>query len=217
MKASTKRKIKQILSIFTRIGLKNKDFSIISNNCWGGWYYDRYHLSYLTPTIGLFFPAKDYLKFLSNIHHYLDDCELEKISFDDSKYQELLLDKEAKGWLLVPARELIITRLDDIEIVFIHYDSFEDAKSKWDRRKKRINWDNIIFKYNDQNGFELEDYEEFKKLNLPNKVFFTSNPKLKNEKSIYYIPKYEKSYGFALDDIHSSFPFKKYVNNLLKK
>ena len=93
MKASTKRKIKQILSIFTRIGLKNKDFSIISNNCWGGWYYDRYHLSYLTPPIGLFFPAKDYLKFLSNIHHYLDDCELEKISFDDSKYQELLLDK----------------------------------------------------------------------------------------------------------------------------
>lgn len=36
MNAHTKRQIRKIISPFRRIGLKNFDFSIISNNCWGG-------------------------------------------------------------------------------------------------------------------------------------------------------------------------------------
>ena len=34
-----KKKIKKIIGNVNRIGLKNRDFTIISNNCWGGFVY----------------------------------------------------------------------------------------------------------------------------------------------------------------------------------
>lgn len=44
-----------------------------------------------------------------------------------------------------------IGKLDDIEVVFLHYKSEEEAYQKWNRRKKRINYNNLIFKFNDMN------------------------------------------------------------------
>ncbi len=51
--------------------LKNKDFTIISNNCWGGSIYEDLGLNYTTPTIGLFFFAPCYLQFLSDFKRNL--------------------------------------------------------------------------------------------------------------------------------------------------
>lgn len=48
--------------------LKNTEFTIISNNCWGGFIYQKYGLKYQSPTIGLFFMGKDYIKFCSNVN-----------------------------------------------------------------------------------------------------------------------------------------------------
>jgi uncharacterized protein (DUF1919 family) len=57
---------------FRRIGLKNRDFTVISNNCGAGRYgYNELRLQYTTPTVGLFFFFEDYIKFLSNLEHYL--------------------------------------------------------------------------------------------------------------------------------------------------
>lgn len=45
----------------------NKDrFTIISNNCWGGEVYESYNLIKQSPTVGLFFMASDYIKFIYN-------------------------------------------------------------------------------------------------------------------------------------------------------
>jgi uncharacterized protein (DUF1919 family) len=38
-----------------RIRLKNQDFTIISNDCWGGGVYEDLQLQYTTPMVGLFF------------------------------------------------------------------------------------------------------------------------------------------------------------------
>ena len=51
--------------------LNNTDFSIISNNCWGGHVYRRYNIPYLSPTVGLYFYAEEYITFLQNIDKYL--------------------------------------------------------------------------------------------------------------------------------------------------
>ena len=59
MNASTKRKIRKFFSPIKRIGLKNKSFSIISNNCWGGIVYDIFGLQYRSPTIGCYFFLKN--------------------------------------------------------------------------------------------------------------------------------------------------------------
>ena len=43
--------------------LKNKDFTIISHNCVGGVIYHDLGLKFNTPTINLFFMAKDFIKY----------------------------------------------------------------------------------------------------------------------------------------------------------
>ena len=65
MMSKTKKIAKKILARLYRIRLKNREFSILANNCWGGAVYDKYGLQYRTPTIGLWFAPKDFLKFLS--------------------------------------------------------------------------------------------------------------------------------------------------------
>lgn len=212
MNPHIKRKIKILLSPFMRIGLKNRTFSIISNNCWGGHYYDMFHLRYKSPTIGLFIPPKDYILFLENLEYYLS-LELKNIDFVDSKYKDMLLRKQEKGYLN-NVENIVIGKLDDIEIFFLHYNSFKEANEKWNIRKKRINYNNLIVKFNDQNEFEIDDYYNFKKLDYKNKLFFTSNYLLKDE-HVIYIKKYE-GLGFALDDMHCGFNIKKYLNNILR-
>ncbi len=71
MNPHTKRKIRALIAPMRKIGLNNKDFTIISNNCWGGYIYDRYGLKYMTPTIGGIFFPDDYIKFISNLDYYL--------------------------------------------------------------------------------------------------------------------------------------------------
>ena len=210
--ASIKRKIKILLSPLFRIGLCRKDFSILSNNCWAGHYYDMFHLPYLTPTIGLFFPAKDYLKFLSRIDYYLS-LPLEKIDSQKANCYSMLKRKQEAG-NLKNVDELIIGRLDDVEIVCLQYDSFEEASEKWNRRKTRLNRKCLIVKYNDQNEFEEENYETFINLPYSNKVFFTANEHFSKNKDVIYLKKYKEK-GFVEDDLHNNnFSLKKYLKNI---
>ncbi len=111
---------------------------------------------------------------------------------------------------------VFIGKIYDIELVFIHYKSFDDARVKWNRRKKRVNYSNIIIKFNDQNEFKEEDFDGFINCPYKNKVFFTSNCRYKGRPNVFYVKKYEKI-GFALDDIHTKFKFKEYVNNIERK
>lgn len=64
-------------------------------------------------------------------------------------------------------------RKEDVEIFFLHSHSVEEAKEKWERRCKRINWDNLLIKFNDQNGCTEKELKQFLTLPYKNKVFFT--------------------------------------------
>ena len=72
-----------ISNIESTLNSKDEKFSIICNNCLGGFIYQYYNLEYRTPTLGLFFLAEDYIKFLSNIKFYLSK-ELELIDPKES-------------------------------------------------------------------------------------------------------------------------------------
>lgn len=75
------------LANFRKKQLKFTEFTIISNNCWGGIVYESYNLPKQSPTIGLFFMAKDYIEFLSDLKGYIygeltfinPDCKLRSI------------------------------------------------------------------------------------------------------------------------------------------
>lgn len=148
-----------------RLFINTTDFTIISNNCWGGKVYRYFKLPYNSPTVGLYFYPKDYLRFISDIKHYMN-LELEFISYEQSKYSESL---KSKGQTNIP-----IGKLDDVEIVFLHYKDAEEARVKWNRRKARINWSNVYYKFTEMNGCSMDDLKAFEKLKLERKVLFVS-------------------------------------------
>ncbi|SFJ38905.1 Uncharacterized protein, DUF1919 family [Terrisporobacter glycolicus] len=176
--------------------IKNKNITIISNNCWGGIFYRNNNLEYCSPTLGMFFMADEYIKFIYEMKKYIES-EIQFISVDQSRYCQYLKMIKYDG---------LVAQILDLEICFLHYDSEEEAKEKWNRRKERINWDNILFKFNDQNLCTYENLKRFNEFEAKNKICFTS--KKYSELKTVQIKKYEK-YNYVLDDIKS---YKTYID-----
>lgn len=142
------------------------NFTIISNNCWGGLVYESYQLPKQTPTAGMFFMAEEYIKFVCNLEHYVKECTLDFIDPESARHKEFY--KQDKRFGNFP-----IGLLDDVEIALLHFHSKEEAKEKWERRCDRIHWDSLLVKMNDQNNCTYEQAECFMNLPYKNKLFFT--------------------------------------------
>ncbi|MCA6056256.1 DUF1919 domain-containing protein, partial [Bacteroides thetaiotaomicron] len=67
------------------------------------------------------------------------------ITFKESRYRKILEQRGGKN-IICP-----IGVFDDIEVIFLHYKTSEEASEKWRRRKARIYWNNIFFKMSEQN------------------------------------------------------------------
>ena len=147
--------------------LKKQQFTIISNNCWGGHVYRFFGLTYDSPTIGLYMFSEDYVKFVYNLKEYLD-MPLKFITYKESRYRDIL---EARGG---HDSSCPIGVLNDIEIIFLHYHSPEEALEKWTRRKNRIHWDNMVFKMSEQNLCKPEHLKKFDSLQVKKKLVFTT-------------------------------------------
>lgn len=157
--------------------VKSRDFTIISNNCWAGSVYRYFDMPYLSPTVGLYFFADDYLKFVSDLQHYLE-LELRFIPAKESRYaQELAM----RNQLHVP-----VGVLDDIEVIFLHYPTEKEAKEKWERRVQRINWDNVFLKFSRMNNCSEEHIQQFLELPFCNKFVFNINKSTKYSSEFYW-------------------------------
>ena len=172
---SIKKKI--ILYRFKR--LKNKNFSIICNNCWAGNIYQATGIKYLTPTIGLFFYMPCYIKFLENFNYYLNV----KLRFIKQSKYEIVNNIRRKEWYP-------IADLGGIEIQFLHYNSEEDANNKWEKRKKRINKDNLLFVGSERDLCTEKLIRRYQNLPFKNKLFFTAN-RYDNDRSLIQIKEFE--------------------------
>ena len=191
-------KTRPLFAPVRRLQLKNRDFTIISNNCWGGICYEYYGIKKLSPTVGMYFYAEDYIKFISNLRYYLFQ-EIMMISASDSKHFESL---KKKGELWAP-----VGKIDDIEVVFLHYRNPEVAKEKWQKRVKRINWNNIIYKFSYMNECSDEMIDLFLEITKNEKrVCFVGTDHWK-ARGIYEVPASDS--GQVVDDTTW---FKKYVN-----
>ncbi|MGZ9850991.1 DUF1919 domain-containing protein [Limosilactobacillus ingluviei] len=147
--------MKQRYSI-QRKRLNNNNFSIISANCIGGVIYHNLGLKFLSPTINLWFKPDDFITFLSDIKFYLTEAELVKDERSSAKY----------GY---PVGLLN----GEIRLYFQHYDTFTDAKKKWDQRKTRVNFDNLYVIMTDRDGITEDNIREFSELPFKHKVMLT--------------------------------------------
>lgn len=131
--------------------------SIICRHCWGGRLYQYIGMEFLSPFINLYLTSADFNKLSKNFTYYIQ----QELVFDHEQYERNL------------KRNFPVAKLDDISIYFNHYLNFEEAKTKWDERKKRINYNNLFFETATQSK---EIALEFDKLPLEHKVcFFTEN------------------------------------------
>lgn len=81
--------------------LKSTDFTIISNNCWGGMIYESYNLPKESPTVGMFFMAKDYIEFLSDLKGYINGT----LTFLNLKNLD---GKRCRRWLVTRDLDIIL-------------------------------------------------------------------------------------------------------------
>ncbi len=195
----SREKLNPYFAPYRRKKLKRTDFTIISNNCWAGHVYRYYGLSYTTPTVGLFFFADDYLKFIKNLKHYINS-DLHFIPLSESRHEKELRIQGGKS-LACP-----IGVLDDIEIIFLHYKTEQEANTKWSRRKKRINWDNLYVKMSQMNGCSYEMMCEFDNLPYNNKFIFVRQKYGLKSEVVY--ESYENDNEITNDTNY----FRKYIN-----
>lgn len=131
--------------------IKNCNFTIFSNDCWGGQVYHILGQPFLSPTINCFIRPIDFVKFMENIKWYLG--------------QEL---KQINTSLPYP-----VAKLSDIYVYMVHYKSFEEGKRKWEERARRINWDNIFVYMTDRYCLPFEYRVRYDNLPFENKVLLS--------------------------------------------
>lgn len=89
--------------------------------------------------------------------------EIKPLNIENSKYKKAIQDRGNK--------QVSLGILGDVEVVFVHYPDAETACKKWNARKRRVNFDNILIKFNDQNLFSDEAFHKFENLKFKNKLF----------------------------------------------
>ena len=149
--------------------LEVQDRTIISQNCIGGVFSHDMGLEFRSPTVNLFIPAADYMKFIMNLEYYLG------------------LEPEP-----APSKEYPVGRLGDIELHFVHYHSFQQAQQAWIRRVKRVDLSKVVVLSTDRDGFNGEVFEKWKMISYP-KVLFTACRQYADHPDSVYYPEYEKN------------------------
>lgn len=110
------------------IKLKESNISIIANNCWGGLICRTLGIECLSPFKNLFFEDDDYIQLLQNMEYYLE----KELTF--VQYKEYIYTSQ-----LYP-----VMKLDDILVHCLHYKNQEEAVSNWNRRRLKINYQNLF-------------------------------------------------------------------------
>ena len=150
---------------------QNHGVTVYSANCLAGVILHDLGQEFRTPTVNMLFNFKDYIKFLSNLEHYLavDPIDTGRIY---------------NGYF--------VSMLDDLRLYFAHVPSFEVGRNCWNRRKTRISKDNIVVLMTDrilEEPLEEADILAFDALPFQQKVFFSAKP-YPHIPSVYYMEEF---------------------------
>ena len=111
------------------------DLTIISNTCIGGRLYHDYGRKFLSPTIDFYMEPASFTKFCLNLKYYMD-CDIKPLP--DYKIDYLT--------------DFLACDIGGLIALFGHTnDSYDKIITKWNERKKRINYNNIVVICTDRN------------------------------------------------------------------
>lgn len=165
-----------------RLRLKNRDPSILTNNCVGGIMYHDLGLEFLSPTINLFMNVREFLLFLEQLDAFLA-LDVEDITTQTDTYPIGLLRK---------------SETESVRLNFMHYQSFAQAREKWNARKKRLRRDNIyiVLEYPGVNADKAEAEEilaRFEALPYAHKRLLTGCPAMQGPE-VEHLPVYDAAF-----------------------
>lgn len=161
----------------------NDNTSIITSNCFAGLIMQDLGLRYNSPTLGLYFMYPDYIEFLRKLEFYLKKATLSFV--EQSKYSLGNERREkAKEWYPIGVLD------KNVEVHFLHYHSEEEAATKWHRRAKRVNMNDLIVIGMEQNLCTTNDIEEFDKLPFKQKIIFSTHQNILSQSNCY-IPEFK--------------------------
>lgn len=129
----------------------NKEFSLFTGNCMGGYIYHQLGLKFKSPTINLMILQPDFYKLVSDLEYYMSLP---------------LIPKESGG--------VLQASLGDLTINFTHYSSFEEASEAWYKRAKRINYEQVYIITTDRDGITEEDIARLGNVKCKKLVVFTA-------------------------------------------
>lgn len=175
-----------------RLRLKNDDFTIICPNCIGGIIYHRLGKQFLSPTINMWMSHKDFVKFVSNIKYYVSL----DVDFIESN------------------EKTPVAMLGDIKLHFNHSKTEEAAFNDWNRRKDRINYENMYIIAYDVAELDAEDISVIQSVDCKGVAILTNKKDRDNEiflksrknnqddslflgKDIFGIRTFEKQWAFV--------------------
>lgn len=151
--------------------------TILSDDCWGGYVYNRLKLPFTSPLINVYWDRDQYTEFISDPVFYLN-TNLEMIRDGN------LHDGVCPVGSLGDAKR-------KVEMHFVHNVDFNEAKEQWDRRRQRMNVQNLFVKM----GFSVKDKKDewlaiFKSLSCKKILFYNGETDikqvLKTERFIWY-------------------------------
>lgn len=170
-------------------------FNYCNELYWGGVVSHELGLRFNSPTVNLWFKPEEFIRFLSRLEYYLYDCKI-------------CMDENISNQYGYP-----VGKLDDINVYFTHYESFEQAERKWNERLQRINMDNLYIIMVEKDGCTEEDIFAFENLKYNHKVIFTAK-EYPQYCSTYYIPRSEVDENNVknLCDYQSKFTGKRWLD-----
>lgn len=138
--------------------LLDSKLSIFSQHCFGGLISHLFGMSFRSPFVNMFFEEENFLEFLEN--------NPAQTLFHDLKF--IGMDYEKNLHIDYP-----VFQCDNLVINMNHYSDIPSAISKWNERKQRINFDNLlIVMFSNQQHI----LERFSQLPYQKKICFTFRP-----------------------------------------
>lgn len=121
------------------ISLIENPVTILSDDCWGGYVYNLLGLQFSSPTINIAWRKDSFIEFVKNLDYYLE--------------QPLLMLREGNLRNNEYPIGILRNKKQEVIVDFVHCACFEEAKCQWDRRKARVNRNNMFIKI----GFDVCD------------------------------------------------------------
>lgn len=182
-----------------RAGVTDKDLFLVSNDCISGIIYHQLGKKFCSPFINLYIPIKDFFVLMNNFKEFMSS--------------ELFEDKNCPNPF--PVGYLENKKRERVRVKFMHYQTFELAKTKWEERLARFDFDHYICILNcsavkDRTIVE-EYFNEFKKVSAPRKMFFST---FDFDSEFAYKFDFNNKKKTAIDPKNRLIPYRRIVDSL---